>query len=119
MAPERSSRDTNRTIRRAVEDMERCGLITFASEYERPQARPVVAQGTDGGYDLYLPYKWDGAVTEEERAQTLALPFKNCLLDFALSYKRKNPKEILAEGSIQTHYCVWPILEIKSLDGRV
>jgi hypothetical protein len=117
MSSEPSSRDTNRIIRRVVDDMERCGLITLATEYERSQALPVVAQGTDGGYDLYFPYKQGGAGTDDERAPSLPLPSKNCLLDFALSYKRKNPKGILAKGSIQTHYCAWPMPAIKSL-GR-
>jgi hypothetical protein len=96
--------------------MERCGLITLSTEYERPQARPVVAQGSDGGYDLYFSYKRDATV-EGERAPSLPLPFKNCLMDFALSYKRKHPKAIVAKGSIQTHYCAWPMPAIKSL-GR-
>jgi hypothetical protein len=117
MALEQSSRDTNRIIRRVVEDMERCGLITLSTEHERPQARPVVAQATDGGYDLYFPYKRDAATAEGERAPSLQLPPKSCLLDFAQSYKRKHPNGIIAKGCIQTHYCAWPMPAIKSL-GR-
>jgi hypothetical protein len=67
MALEPGSRDNNRIIRRVVDDMERCGLITLSTEYERPQARPVVAQGSDGEYDLYFSYKRDATV-EGERA---------------------------------------------------
>jgi hypothetical protein len=117
MASEQSSRDTNRFIRRVVEDMERCGLITLSSEYEHPQARPVVVQGKDGAYDLYFPYKRDASAAEGERAPSLSLPPSNCLVDFAQSYKKKHPSAIVAKGSIQTHYCAWPMPAIKSL-GR-
>jgi hypothetical protein len=114
MALEPGSRDNNRIIRRVVDDMERCGLITLSTEYERPQARPVVAQGSDGEYDLYFS---EGCYGRRRTRSSLPLPFKNCLMDFALSYKRKHPKAIVAKGSIQTHYCAWPMPAIKSL-GR-
>jgi hypothetical protein len=117
MAAEPSSRDSNRFIRRVVEDMERCGLISLSAEYERPQARPVLVQGTDGGYDLYFPYKRDPTVAEGERAPSLPLPPSDCLLEFAQLYKRKHPRAIFAKGSIQTHYAAWPMPAIKSL-GR-
>lgn len=117
MASDPSARDTNRIVRRIVEDMERCGLITLSTEYERPQARPVVVQGTDGAYDLYFPYKRDAAAAEGERAPSLPLPKDNCLLEFAQNYKKKHPKGIVTKGSIQTHYCAWPMPAIKSL-GR-
>jgi hypothetical protein len=117
MAAEPSSRDSNRFIRRVVEDMERCGLISLSAEYERPQARPVLVQGTDGGYDLYFPYKRDATVAEGERAPSLPLPPSDCLLEFAQLYKRKHPRAIFAKGSIQTHYAAWPMPAIKSL-GR-
>jgi hypothetical protein len=117
MASESSSRDTNRFIRRVVEDMERCGLVTLSEDYERPQARPVVVQGTDGNYDLYFPYKRDSTVEGGDRAPSLPLPPKTSLLDHALAYKRKHPNAIVAKGSIQTHYCAWPMPAIKSL-GR-
>ncbi|KAH8711892.1 hypothetical protein GQ44DRAFT_689821 [Phaeosphaeriaceae sp. PMI808] len=114
---EQSLRDTNRFIRRVVEDMERCGLISLSTEYERPQARPIVIQGADGAYDLYFPYKRDVASPEVERAPSLPLPAKHCLRGFAESYKEKHPKAIVAKGSIETHYCAWPMPAIKSL-GR-
>ncbi|KAH7070148.1 hypothetical protein FB567DRAFT_573641 [Paraphoma chrysanthemicola] len=117
MASEPSARDTNRFIRRVVEDMERCGLVTLSSEWEPPQARPVVVQGTDGAYDLYFPYKRDATAAEGERAPSLPLPPSNCLLDFASAYKAKHPTAIATKGSIQTHYCAWPMPAIKSL-GR-
>jgi hypothetical protein len=117
MASDPSTRGKNRFIRRVVEDMERCGLVTLSEEYERPQARPVVVQGTDGNYDLYFPYKRDSTVEGGDRAPSLPLPPKTSLLDHALAYKRKHPNAILAKGSIQTHYCAWPMPAIKSL-GR-
>lgn len=117
MATGQNSRDKNRIIRRIVDDMERCGLISLSPEYERPQARPVVVQGVDGGYDLYFPYKLDAAAAEGERAPSLPLPSRSCLLDFAQAYKKKHPQAIAAKGSIQTHYCAWPMPAIKSL-GR-
>jgi hypothetical protein len=97
--------------------MERCGLVTLSEEYERPQARPVVVQGTDGNYDLYFPYKRDSSIEGGDRAPSLPLPPKTSLLDHALAYKRKHPNAIVAKGSIQTHYCAWPMPAIKSL-GR-
>jgi len=115
MASEQSSRDTNRFIRRVVEDMERCGLITLSPEYERPQARPVVVQGSDGANDLYFPYKRDASAAEGEHAASLSLPPKNCLVDFVQSYKQKHTNAIFTKGSIQTHYCAWPMPAIKSL----
>jgi hypothetical protein len=117
MASEPSWRDTNRFIRRVVEDMERCGLISLSPEYERPQARPVVVQGTDGAYDLYFPYKRDAAAAEGERSPSLPLPSRTCLLEFARSYQKKYPNAIVTKGSIQTHYCAWPMPAIRSL-GR-
>jgi hypothetical protein len=110
-----SSRDTNRFIRRVVEDMERCGLISLASEYEPTQARPVVVQGSDGALDLYFPYKQNPANAEGERAPSLPLPPKSCLQDFAQVYKQKHNSAIFAKGAIQTHYCAWPMPAIKSL----
>jgi hypothetical protein len=117
MASNPSARDTNRFIRRVVEDMERCGLVTLSEEYERPQARPVIVLGTDGNYDLYFPYKRDSTIEGGNRAPSLPLPPKTSLLDHALAYKRKHPNAIVAKGSIQTHYCAWPMPAIKSL-GR-
>ncbi|KAF2027121.1 hypothetical protein EK21DRAFT_115124 [Setomelanomma holmii] len=117
MLSEPSARDTNRFIRRVVEDMERCGLISLSPEWELPQAQPVVVQGTDGAYDLYFPYKRDAAAAEGERAPLLPLPPKGCLLDFAQAYKRKHPNAIATKGFIQTHYCACPMPAIKSL-GR-
>jgi hypothetical protein len=117
MASESGARDTNRFIRRVVEDMERCGLVSLSPDWERPQARPVVVQGTDGAYDLYFPYKRDATAAEVERAPSLPLPLKSCLLEFAQAYKTKYPTAIATKGSIQTHYCAWPMPAIKSL-GR-
>jgi hypothetical protein len=104
LAAEPRSRDSNCFIWSVVEDMERCGLISLSTEYERPQARPVLVQGTDGGYDLYLLYKRDATVMEGERAPSLLLPTSDCLLEFAQLYKRKHPRASFAKGSIQTHY---------------
>ncbi|EDP89825.1 hypothetical protein HBH56_100860 [Parastagonospora nodorum] len=42
---------------------------------------------------------------------------KSCLRDFAQTFKNKNPSAIFAKGSIQMHYCAWPMPAIKSL-GR-
>lgn len=120
MSSEQGSRDTNRFIRRVVEDMERSGLITLSQEFERPQARPVVALGKDGAYDLYFSYKKDASAAESpstDRAPSLSLPPRTCLYDFAHTYLQKHPKAIFAKGSIQTHYCAWPMPAIKSL-GR-
>ncbi|OAL52599.1 hypothetical protein IQ07DRAFT_505038 [Pyrenochaeta sp. DS3sAY3a] len=108
-------RDTNRTIRRIVEDMERCGIITLATEYEKPQTYPVIVQGSDGAADLYFPYHNRTATSESGHAPLIPLPSKSCLLDFARAFKEKNPNAVMARGSIQTHYCAWPMPAIKSL----
>jgi hypothetical protein len=115
VVPADSSRDNNRFIRRVVEDMERCGLISLAANYEPPQTRPVIVQGTDGADDVYFPYNLNAATAEGERAPSLPLPPRSCLLDFARAYKVKHPGAIFAKGAIQTHYCAWPMPAIKSL----
>ncbi|EMD64562.1 hypothetical protein COCSADRAFT_90251 [Bipolaris sorokiniana ND90Pr] len=109
------SRDNNRFIRRFVEDLERYGIVSLVPEYEEPQTRPVIVQGTDGAPDLYFPYLEDATKTEGERAPTLHLPPRTCLSDFAQAYRKKHPNAIMAKGSIQTHYCAWPMPAIKSL----
>lgn len=106
------SRDMNRFIRRVVEDMERCGIVSLLPEYEKPQTRPVIVQGSDGALDLYFPYNHNDTVSLMPH---LPLPSESCLLQFAQSFKQKNPNAILAKGSIQTHYCAWPMPIIKSL----
>jgi len=111
-------RDENRLIRRCIEDMERYGIVTLAPKYEKPQTRPVIIQGADGSPDLYFPYEEEaGQKVNDEGAPLLPLPPPSCLADFAKAYKEKHPNGILAKGSIQTHYCAWPMPAMKSL-GR-
>ncbi|CAO2658311.1 Nn.00g060340.m01.CDS01 [Neocucurbitaria sp. VM-36] len=117
MMSQQMSRDGNRFIRRVVEDMERCGIVSLAPEYEEWQTRPVAIQGSDGALDLYFPYGHGDLSVEGERAPSLPLPATTCLVDFAQSYKQKHANAIMAKGSIQTHYCAWPMPAIKSL-GR-
>ncbi|RYN43832.1 hypothetical protein AA0112_g330 [Alternaria arborescens] len=109
------SRDDNRFIRRTIEDMERYGIVSLAPEYEEPQTRPIIVQGADGAPDLYFPYEDDATRAEGERAPTLPLPSKTCLTEFAQAFKQEHPNAIMAKGSIQTHYCAWPMPAIKSL----
>jgi hypothetical protein len=106
------SRDSNRFVRRVVDDMERCGIVSLVQEYEEPQTRPVIMQGSDGALDLYFPY--------DDSDQTSMIPelpllSASCLLDFAQAFKQQCPDGIMAKGSIQTHYCAWPMPVIKSL----
>ncbi|KAF2123545.1 hypothetical protein P153DRAFT_426952 [Dothidotthia symphoricarpi CBS 119687] len=110
---EDNSRDTNRFVRRVIEDMERCNIISLVLEHEEPQTRPVVIQGSDGALDLYFPYE------DSDPSSNPALPFppKTSLLDFAHAFKQNHPNAIMAKGSLQTHYCAWPMPAIKSL-GR-
>lgn len=115
MISDHSARDANRFIRRVVEDMERCGLVTLASAYEPIQARPVIIQGSDGALDLYFPYQELTSKQNEERSPSIPLPSPSCLVDFAKSYEQKHPGALMAKGSIQTHYCAWPMPAIKSL----
>lgn len=109
------SRDDNRFIRRFVEDLERYGIVSLVPEYEEPQTRPIIVQGADGAPDLYFPYQEDATKAQGERAPTLHLPPRTCLSDFAQAYRKKHPNAIMAKGSIQTHYCAWPMPAIKSL----
>ena len=109
------NRDDNRFIRRIIEDMERYGIVSLAHEYEEPQTRPLIVQGSDGAPDLYFPYEDNATRAEGERAPSLPLPSKTCLTEFAQAYKQKHPNAIMAKGSIQTHYCAWPMPAIKSL----
>jgi hypothetical protein len=111
-ANEPRSRDINRFVRRVVEDMERCGIVSLVHEYEKPQTRPVIMQGSDGALDIYFPYEHgdEGSVVPK-----IPLPSVGCLLDFAQLFKQQHPNAIMAKGSIQAHYCAWPMPVIKSL----
>jgi hypothetical protein len=115
MTSQQISRDDNRFIRRVIEDLERYGIITLTLEYEEPQTRPIIVQGSDGAPDLYFPYESGTTVSESGRSLSLPLPPSSCLQVFAENYKQKHPNAILAKGSIQTHYCAWPMPAIKSL----
>lgn len=107
------SREANRFIRRAVDDMERCGIISYALDHESPQTRPVIIQGSDGALDLYFPYEFGSLSPDVELTPKLTLPRKTCLLDFAKQFKDKHPEGIMAKGSILTHYCAWPMPALK------
>ena len=113
-ASEERPRDANRFIRRVVEDLEKAGLVSLASEYEQPQTRPIIIQGTDGGLDLYFPYEF-GGLAPNEFTPSLTLPRKTCLADFAHAFKQKHPTAIMAKGSILTHYCAWPMPAVKRM----
>jgi hypothetical protein len=115
MEKQRISRDDNRFIRRVIDDMERYGIVTLTSEYEEPQTRPIIVQGADGAPDLYFPYEGGTTISESGRSLSLPLPKSSCLREFAEKYKQKHPNAIMAKGSIQTHYCAWPMPAIKSL----
>lgn len=113
MASEGPSRDANRFIRRVIDDMERCGIISLSTEDEDVQTRPVIIQGSDGALDLYFPYEFGGLSPDASLTPNLTLPSKSCLMDFASSFKQKCPDGILAKGSIMTHYCAWPMPAVK------
>ncbi|KAI1509664.1 hypothetical protein L13192_10700 [Pyrenophora tritici-repentis] len=115
MNAQEMTRDDNRFIRRVIEDMERYGIVTLQTEYEEPQTRPIIVQASDGAPDLYFPYEGGSTVSESGRSLSLPLPPANCLGEFAEKYKQKYPNAIMAKGSIQTHYCAWPMPAIKSL----
>jgi hypothetical protein len=115
MTQQQMTRDDNRFIRRVIEDMERYGIVTLTTEYEEPQTRPIIVQASDGAPDLYFPYESGVTVSESGRSLSLPLPPPSCLRDFAEKYKQKHPNAIMAKGSIQTHYCAWPMPAIKSL----
>ncbi|KAF1966521.1 hypothetical protein BU23DRAFT_544186 [Bimuria novae-zelandiae CBS 107.79] len=109
------SREANRFIRRVIDDMERCGIISLAPEYETPQTRPVIIQSSDGGLDLYFPYEFGGLSPDAELTPNLSLPRKSCLLDFVSNFKRQQPEGIMAKGSILPHYCAWPMPAIRRM----
>ncbi|CAA9966258.1 hypothetical protein PTMSG1_09617 [Pyrenophora teres f. maculata] len=115
MEAQEMTRDDNRFIRRVIEDMERYGIVTLQTEYEEPQTRPIIVQASDGAPDLYFPYEGGSTTSESGRSLSLPLPPPDCLQDFAEKYKQKHPNAIMAKGSIQTHYCAWPMPAIKSL----
>jgi hypothetical protein len=112
------SRNERRFIRRVVDDMERSGLVSLApaSAHAEPQIVPVVMQGGDGALDLFFPYEQTAA--ESRRTVPLpAPPPSTALRDFAEAFKRDNPDGVVAKGSIQPHYCAWPMPMMRSL-GR-
>ena len=114
-ASDKLTRNENRFIRRVVEDMERLGIISLLQEWEEPQSQPVIMQGTDGALDLYLPYEHTELTADGQRVPSLPFPPTNSLEDFARSWKQQYPNGIMAKGSIQTHYCAWPMPTMKSL----
>ncbi|KAL6710141.1 hypothetical protein ACN47E_009932 [Coniothyrium glycines] len=105
-------RDTNRFVRYVVDDMERAGIVSLVHDHEEPQTRPVVVQSSDGAMDLYFPYD---QASPSAIAMELPLPAPTALLGFAETFKRKYPAAIMAKGSIQAHYCAWPMPIIKSM----
>jgi hypothetical protein len=109
------SRNDRRFIRRVVEDMERCGIVSLVTEYCEPHATPVIVQGADGALDLYFPYEHTEATETGSRIASLPFPPTNSLLDFAQEFKKSNPTGIMAKGFIQTHYCAWPMPAMRSL----
>jgi hypothetical protein len=114
-ASERLTRNENRFIRRVVDDMERCGIISLLPQWEEPQSQPVIMQGSDGALDLYFPYEHTEMTSDGQRVPSLPFPPTNSLSDFAHAWKQQNPNGIMAKGSIQTHYCAWPMPAMKSL----
>ena len=114
-ASEKLTRNENRFIRRVVEDMERCGIISLLPDWQEPQSQPVIMQGTDGALDLYFPYEHTEMTSDGQRVPSLPFPPTNSLSDFAHAWKQQNPNGIMAKGSIQTHYCAWPMPAMKSL----
>jgi hypothetical protein len=109
------SREANRFIRRIVDDMEHCGIISLVSEFEAPQTRPVIIQGSDGALDLYFPYEFGGLSPDVELTPNLSLPRKTCLVDFVRQFKDQHPEGIMAKGGILTHYCAWPMPALKRM----
>ncbi|KAJ8115380.1 hypothetical protein OPT61_g2970 [Boeremia exigua] len=112
------TRNENRFIRRLVEDMERLGIISLLPQWEEPQSEPVIMQGSDGALDLYFPYEHTEANSDGQRAPSLPFPPNNSLEDFARSWKQQYPNGIMAKGSIQTHYCAWPMPTMRSLGNK-
>lgn len=112
---EKLTRNENRFIRRVIEDMERLGIITLLPEWEEPQSQPVIVQGSDGALDLYFPYERTEVNSDGQRVPSLPFPPTNSLSDFAQAFKRQYPNGIMAKGSIQTHYCAWPMPTMRSL----
>ena len=114
-ASQKLTRDESRFIRRVCEDMERCGIIRLTSEYVEPQTKPVIIQGADGALDLYFPYERDCSNGQCASPLPSLLTPKNSLLGFVQEFKQRHPNGIMAKGSIQTHYCAWPMPAMKSL----
>jgi hypothetical protein len=114
-ASEKLTRNENRFVRRVIEDMERCGIISLVQQWEEPQSQPVIMQGADGALDLYFPYEHTETKADGQRITSLPFPPTNTLYDFAQAFKELHPQGIMAKGSIQTHYCAWPMPAIRSL----
>jgi len=95
-----------------IRDMERAGVIELAMD-EVPETCPLVVKGTDGRLDLYFPYESGGSTPIGDTYKPL--PPLNSLLDFARRFQVEHPKAIMAKGSIQTHYCAWPMPAIRAL----
>ncbi|UPX20562.1 uncharacterized protein EKO05_0010790 [Ascochyta rabiei] len=114
-ASEKLTRNENRFIRRVVDDMERCGIITLLTDWVEPQTQPVIIQGADSALDLYFPYEHTEMASDGQRVPSLPFPPTNSLSEFAHAWKQQHPNGIMAKGSIQTHYCAWPMPAMRSL----
>jgi len=69
----------------------------------------------NGGLDLYFLYDFRGDLLESLKSTIFhrALPPPNCLVEFVKTFKGKHLNVLMARGSIQTHYCAWPMPDIK------
>ena len=114
-ASDKFTRNENRFIRRVVDDMERLGIVTLLPDWVEPQSQPVIMQGDDGALDLYFPYEHTETRADGQKSPSLPFPPTNSLVDFANAWKQQYPDGIIAKGSIQTHYCAWPMPTMRSL----
>ncbi|KAK5174000.1 uncharacterized protein LTR77_001079 [Saxophila tyrrhenica] len=106
--------DANDTrLRRIVDNMEANGIVSAITEFEQPQARPVVLPGADGLADLYFDYDHgpiDQAALQRSVVMAADVPqSSHALLDFAIRQHAKAPNCIFTRGRIHLHYCAWPM----------
>ncbi|KAF2652522.1 hypothetical protein K491DRAFT_706395 [Lophiostoma macrostomum CBS 122681] len=111
---QKSSRATtwrdSRLISQISADLEAHNVIKQCNEYEPPYTCPIVLPSTDGLGDIYFRFDLGSMNAQAFRGSILDFdPSTNTLFEFCQAYQRTNPKAVFARGTINVHYCAWPM----------
>lgn len=100
----------SRLISHIAADLESHGVTARITEYEAARTCPIAVRGVDGLDDLYFYYDMGPMNERAIRGSVLDFdPSLNGLTQFAEAYQRAHPSAVFAKGSINVHYCAWPM----------